>query len=139
MKKSKEKLYLDLSFIRGSKDSTITGIHIDEIEKWKQHLLTRKSKKKIRFVKNWVWWDIKEDQECNEICIRYKLKPSAIYSHNLLWDESGQFSSGWSLRTSFLEKFEEGCLFITNNTIYVLVGPGRQSDVTLREYDSVNF
>lgn len=139
MKKSKEKLYLDLSFIRGTKSSVIIGINTEEIDEWKQYLLKKKGQKKIRFVKDWVWWNIKEDEECNEICRRYNLKPSAIYSHNLLWDESGKFTPGWSLRTGFLERFEERCLFITSNTIYVLVGLGRQSDVTLKEYDSVRF
>lgn len=51
MKKTKEKLYLDLCFIRGTKASVIIGINTEEIEKWKQYLLKNKGQKKYDLLK----------------------------------------------------------------------------------------
>jgi hypothetical protein len=130
---------LDFRFLHGKEESVIQGIPESDIEIWKDKLLKRDNHKKIRFVSDWIWWEINCMESTRKMLSQDGLKPTALYSHNLLWDELGDFAIGSSVKTSLLERFEEECLFITRNTTYVLVGPGRQSDIDPRVFNSIHF
>ena len=137
--KDKKITDLDLSFLYGKQESEIVGVHEDEIEIWKRKLTQAKERKKIRFVSDWVWWNLNCSNSTKEMLSQKGLMPTALYSHNLIWDELGEFPPGLSVKTSLLERFEENCLFITRNTIYVLVGPGRQSDIDPKVFNGIHF
>lgn len=139
MKKNNDIEALDLSFLQGKEESVIQGIPESDIEIWKIKLLKKANHKKIRFVRTWIWWNLICTKADEAVLLKQGMLPTALYSHDLIWDESGIFTPGWSVKTSLLEKFEEECLFITRNTIYVLVGPGRQSDIDPRVFNSIHF
>ncbi|WP_325437441.1 DUF6957 family protein [Pseudomonas nitroreducens] len=53
--------------------------------------------------------------------------PTVVYSPNILEDEAGRFPRGGWVRSTFEVSFQEGCLFETKNTIYVLMGSGART------------
>lgn len=53
--------------------------------------------------------------------------PTVVYSPNILEDEAGRFPRGGWVRSTFEVSFQEGCLFETKNTIYVLMGNGART------------
>ena len=137
--KNNEREALDFSFLHGKEESVIQGIPESDIEIWKVKLLKKSNNKNIRFVREWIWWNLICTEADKAALLKEGIIPTALYSHDLIWDESGAFTPGWSVKTSLLENFEEECLFITRNTIYVLVGPGRQSDIDPRVFNSIHF
>ena len=138
-KETNKKSEIDLSFFYSTEDSEINGIPEGDIEHWKEKLTSSREHKKIRFVSEWIWWDIIVDESSKKIISKHCLKPAAIYSHNLIWDEIGGFSPGFSVKTSLLERFEEDALFITRNTTYVLVGPGYRANISASDYSNIYF
>jgi hypothetical protein len=138
-KETNKKNGIDLNFLYSTEKTEITGIPESDIEKWKKRLISSRGNKKIRFVSKWIWWDIIVDNTSKKTLSNHGLKPVAIYSHNLIWDEKGEFSPGFSVKTSLLESFEEGFIFITRNTVYVLVGQGYRADISVEAYSSIYF
>jgi len=65
--------------------------------------------------------------------------PSLIYSSNLLIDSSGEFSPGFSLRSTYLIKLSNECIFETGNTFYILVGKGTRKSVNAKLAFSIFF
>jgi hypothetical protein len=130
---------IDLSFFNSTEISEVKGIPEKDIEEWKERLTSSREYKKIRFVSEWIWWDIIMDESSKKIISKHGLKSAAIYSHNLIWDEIGDFSPGFSVKTSLLESFEEDALFITRNTTYVLVGPGHRADISAQVFSGIHF
>ncbi len=55
---------------------------------------------------------------------------------DVLHDSRDRFSPGKGVRTSFLAARDEGPFFITNNTVYALLGPGRRKRA---EFDSLSL
>lgn len=138
-KETNKKSGIDLSFFYNTEDSEAIGIPESDIEAWKERLISSGDHKKIRFISEWIWWDIVLDDSSKKIISNHGLRPVAIYSHNLIWDEKGDFSPGFSVKTSLLERFEGGVLFITRNTTYVLVGPGHRADISAQRFSSIFF
>lgn len=130
---------IDLEFLYGKENSKIMGIAESDIEIWKTRLVNRGNHNKVRFVSHWVWWDITVSESDKDMLFKQELKPAALYSHNLIWDESNDFLPGWSVKTSLLERLEEKVLFITRNTTYVLVGPGHRADITSQIFNNIHF
>lgn len=54
-------------------------------------------------------------------------QPTVVYSPNILDDEVCRFPRGGWVRSTFEVSFQEGCLFETKNTIYVLMGNGART------------
>jgi len=99
------------------------------------------SNKKFRVVTNWQWWDIQfpsHDKVIEQLENMGKL-PSLIYSSNLLIDSSGEFSPGFSLRSTYLIKLSNECIFETGNTFYILVGKGTRKSVNAKLAFSIFF
>lgn len=54
-------------------------------------------------------------------------EPTVVYSPNILDDEARRFPRGGWVRSTFELNFQEGCLFETKNTVYVLMGNGART------------
>ena len=97
--------------------------------------------KKFRVVSGWEWWSIQFSN--HTLAVKHleneSKQPSLIYSSNLLIDSSGEFSPGLCLRSTFLVKFYDGCIFETGNTFYILVGQGKRKIVDAESAFSIYF
>lgn len=73
--------------------------------------------------------DVSED-ELNKIQAAGQL-PLVLFAHNVRFDSQRRFDVGDWMRSTFATSFEEGFLFETRNTVYVLCGPGHEKSANL--------
>ena len=59
--------------------------------------------------------------------------PMIVFAHNVAEDSQGRFERGDWVRSTMCTSFNEGVLFETRNTIYVLIGPGHEQPATLKD------
>lgn len=74
--------------------------------------------------------DVTED-ELNNIHNEGQL-PLIVFAHNVVFDSQRRFDVGDWVRSTFAVSFEEGFLFETRNTIYVLMGAGHEKVTSLK-------
>jgi hypothetical protein len=58
--------------------------------------------------------------------------PLVLYAHDVRFDSERRFDVGDWVRSSFAVSFEEGFLFETRNTVYVLKGLGYEKSASLK-------
>lgn len=75
-------------------------------------------------VSRWRWIDLDVTQEQRSELIRTNRQPAVIYARNVIYDSQRRWDVGDFVRTSYLHKFEDGFIFQTLNSIYILVGDG---------------
>lgn len=95
--------------------------------------------KPYRVVEGWCWADFELDEEQMEIFKNHGLKSSFIYADKIVEDGSDRGNKGLSVKTTPLVEFHHGCLFVTRNTCYVLVGIGTRMTVHPKVYSSIFF
>lgn len=59
--------------------------------------------------------------------------PMIVFAHNVAEDSQGRFERGDWVRSTMCTSFNDGVLFETRNTIYVLIGPGHEQPATLKD------
>lgn len=64
-------------------------------------------------------------------------QPMFLFAHKVLYDEQRRFEPGNWVRSSMGTSFEDGYLFITRNTAYVLKGPGHRNYSSLQGIFSI--
>ncbi|MDI3605553.1 hypothetical protein QK363_03765 [Pseudomonas aeruginosa] len=82
-------------------------------------------------VSKWRWIDLDATQEQRDELAKTNRQPVVIYAHNVIYDSQRRWDVGDFVRTSYLHKFEEGFIFQTLNTIYILMGDGIRTRATL--------
>ena len=82
-------------------------------------------------VSNWRWIDLDVTPVQLSELTRTNRKPAVIYADTVIYDSSRRWDVGDFVRTSFLHKFEEGFIFKTLNSIYILFGNGVRKRATL--------
>ncbi len=82
-------------------------------------------------VSNWRWIDLDVTPVQLSELTRTNRKPAVIYADAVIYDSSRRWDVGDFVRTSFLHKFEEGFIFKTLNSIYILIGNGVRKRATL--------
>ena len=96
-----------------------------QIEQYIQMSRVNAQSKPICVVEKWTWWDLEEaDPSVNNAVIK---------SDSVIDDEAGRFRPGDWVRTSPLVIFHPPCLFETQNTVYLLVGPGTRKSVPVEQ------
>lgn len=58
--------------------------------------------------------------------------PLIVFARNVVFDSERRFDVGDWVRSTFAVTFEEGFLFETRNTAYVLMGPGHEKVASLK-------
>lgn len=82
-------------------------------------------------VENWTIFNVDvSEEERNKIHAAGQL-PMILFAHNVRFDSERRFDVGDWVRSTFATTFEEGFLFETRNTIYVLKGPGYEKSASL--------
>jgi hypothetical protein len=64
-------------------------------------------------------------------------QPMFLFAHKVVHDEQRRFEPGHWVRSSMSTSFEEGFLFATRNTVYVLLGPGRRKSSSIQAIFSI--
>lgn len=75
-------------------------------------------------VRDWSWVDLDLTPEQVAAFARTQRKPSLIFAHTVIYDSSRRFDVGDLVRTSPLYRWEEGFIFATLNSAYILLGDG---------------
>jgi hypothetical protein len=63
--------------------------------------------------------------------------PMFMFAHKVVDDEQRRFEPGHWVRSSMGTAFNDGFLFETRNTVYVLLGPGNRKSATTKEIFSL--
>lgn len=105
------------------------GIDESSVPRQIEMVQERYPNKAISAVKNWIWWDLDVSEEARLYLEANKILPAMIFANFLIWDSRGRWSEGTSVLTTPLVSFEENCLSITRNTVYILVGKGSRKTV----------
>ena len=82
-------------------------------------------------VSNWRWIDLEVTPAQLSELTRTNRKPAVIYADTVIYDSSRRWDVGDFVRTSFLHKFEDGFIFKTLNSTYILIGSGVRKRATL--------
>lgn len=90
-------------------------------------------------VTDWIWVDIHAPQSDRDSLEQTGLVPCFIFALNVLDDEARRPHIGPMVRTSLLQHFEQNCLFVTANTVYILTGHGKRTSVTPEVAMSITF
>lgn len=81
-------------------------------------------------VRNWIWVDLIVDERQRAELSKSGLTPALVYAHTVIFDSNRRWDVGDFVRTSPLQIFEEGFLFKTLNTTYLLLGEGRKAEAS---------
>lgn len=82
-------------------------------------------------ISDWRWIDLDvTSAQLNELA-RTNRQPVVIYAHTVIYDSQRRWDVGDFVRTSYLHKFEDGFIFKTLNTIYILIGDGIRTRASL--------
>ena len=83
-------------------------------------------------VEDWLIFHVDEPAESLARVRATGLEPMFMYSHCVIYDGHGRFPPGGWVRSTLCKSFDGVCLFETRNTIYVLVGQGREMKASLK-------
>lgn len=83
-------------------------------------------------VEDWLIFHVDESQESLAKVRASGLEPMFLYSHCVIFDGHGRFPPGGWVRSTLCKSFDGDCLFETRNTVYVLVGKGREMTASLK-------
>lgn len=82
-------------------------------------------------VEDWIIFRVDvTEEELQKIHAAGKL-PLVLFAHNVRFDSERRFDVGDWVRSTMAVSFQDGFLFETWNTIYVLVGPGHGKTASL--------
>jgi len=82
-------------------------------------------------VDDWIVFNVDvTEHELQKIHAAGKL-PLVLFAHNVRFDSERRFDVGDWVRSTMAMSFQDGFLFETWNTIYVLVGPGHEKTASL--------
>ncbi|WP_289239943.1 DUF6957 family protein [Pseudomonas sp. FEMGT703P] len=82
-------------------------------------------------VSKWRWIDLDVTPEQRAELARTNRQPVVIYADTVIYDSQRRWDVGDFVRTSYLHKFEDGFIFQTLNTIYILIGDGIRTRASL--------
>lgn len=82
-------------------------------------------------VSRWRWIDLDVTPEQRNELARTNRQPVVIYAHTVIYDSQRRWDVGDFVRTSYLHKFEDGFIFKTLNSIYILIGDGIRTRASL--------
>lgn len=105
-------------------------------------LARSRNDKPIRALKSWKRFKVNIDKHKEDLfrLLQPEISSSGIfivYSDDVIIDSTNLVPMGGWIRTSFLEKLYSNCIFETKNTNYILVGEGREEEISLSELYSL--
>lgn len=90
-------------------------------------------------VRHWRWIDLDVSEAQRVELEKTQRQPVMLYADGVVYDSMRRWDVGDSVRTSFLSAFEEGFLFRTLSSTYVLLGDGQRKHATLETVGRIRF
>lgn len=90
-------------------------------------------------VRHWRWIDLDVSDAQRVELEKTQRQPVILYAHGVVYDSSRRWDVGDVVRTSPLSVFEEGFLFRTLNSTYVLLGDGQRKRAALETVGRIRF
>ena len=88
-------------------------------------------RKKHCLVEDWLIFHVDEPPASLAKVRASGLEPMFMYAHCVIFDGHGRFPPGGWVRSTLCKSFDGVCLFETRNTVYVLMGKGREMTASL--------
>lgn len=88
------------------------------------HMQNRRLMAGFCLVRDWIWLDLDVTDVQRVELEKTHRQPVILYAHIVIYDSERRWDVGDFVRTSPLYRFEEGFLFKTLNSVYVLLGDG---------------
>jgi hypothetical protein len=82
-------------------------------------------------VKQWILIDLTVTPAEKDKLTGLGLLPMTLFAHDIVLDSKGRFQPSMWVRSNFGVSFSEGCMFETNNTVYLLQGAGQRKPGSL--------
>ncbi len=82
-------------------------------------------------VKEWILIDLTVTPDEKEKLTGLGLLSMALLAHEIVLDSKGRFQPSMWVRSNFGVSFTEGCMFETNNTVYLLLGSGLKKEASI--------
>lgn len=95
------------------------------------HMQGRRLMAEFCLVRDWIWLDLEVTDEQRAFLATTQRQPAIIYAHSVIYDSARRWDVGDFVRTSPLHRFDEGFLFKTLNSTYVLLGDGQRKRAAL--------
>ncbi|WP_412763290.1 DUF6957 family protein (plasmid) [Pseudomonas aeruginosa] len=83
-------------------------------------------------VEDWLLFHVDEPPESLARVRSAGLQPMFLYSHCVTYDSEGRFPPGGWVRSTLCKTYDGVCMFETRNTVYVLIGQGREQTASLK-------
>ncbi|ROM18401.1 hypothetical protein BK643_05845 [Pseudomonas protegens] len=83
-------------------------------------------------VEDWLIFHVDEPPESLAKVRASGLEPMFMYAHCVIFDGHGRFPLGGWVRSTLCKSFDGVCFFETRNTVYVLMGEGREVTASLK-------
>lgn len=90
-------------------------------------------------VRHWLWIDLDVTEAQRAELEKTCRQPVILYAHSVIYDSARRWDVGDVVRTSPLSLFEEGFLFRTLNSTYVLLGDGQRKRASLETVGRIRF
>ena len=88
-------------------------------------------------VEEWVILDAIVTEEERAKVTATGCVPMFMFAHKVVDDEQRRFEPGHWVRSSMGTAFSEGFLFVTRNSVYVLLGPGHRKSASIQSIFSI--
>jgi hypothetical protein len=82
-------------------------------------------------VRQWILIDLTVNSNEKEKLSGLGLLPATLFAHEIVLDSKGRFQPSMWVRSNFGVSFTEGCMFETNNTVYLLLGAGQRKEASI--------
>ncbi|WP_256579549.1 MULTISPECIES: hypothetical protein [unclassified Pseudomonas] len=90
-------------------------------------------------VRHWRWIDLDVSEAQRLELEKTQRMPVMLYADGVVYDSMRRWDVGDSVRTSFLSVFEEGFVFRTLNTVYLMLGDGQRKRAALETVGRIRF
>lgn len=75
-------------------------------------------------VRQWILVDLDISDDEKVLIAEQGFQPILLYAHTVVTDSARRFSPGDWVRSTLLVELKNSSLFETNNSVYILLGPG---------------
>ena len=90
-------------------------------------------------VRHWRWIDLDVSEAQRLELEKTQRMPVMLYADGVVYDSMRRWDVGDSVRTSVLSVFEEGFVFRTLNTVYLMLGDGQRKRAALETVGRIRF
>ncbi len=90
-------------------------------------------------VRDWLWINLDVSDAQRIELEKTRRQPVIVYAHSVIYDSARRWDVGDVVRTSPLSSCEDGFLFRTLNSVYLLLGDGQSKRAALETVGRIRF